>query len=169
MKNNLIPGNVLHMLASLFWIMLLYYRISSRNIFKNIFSIKCWGLIHRLLNELVHPPCILVERRECILPLPSHFIPSPLHLPFHASFFPPLSVSYPTLLPHSPFLPLLPLHSDSLSNNPSIFAQEWRSNAFHLCVLLVGLQGQGLPLFIHSPSPLQLLSNKTPESGSTQL
>lgn len=55
----------------------------------------------------------------------------------------------------------LPLPIHRLSNNPSIFVLEWSSNSFHLCASLLGLQGQGLPLFIHSPSPLQLLSNKT--------
>lgn len=59
-------------------------------------------------------------------------------------------------------LRLLPLHSSSLSNNPSIFVLEWGSNVFHLCVFLLQLRGPGLPLFIHSPSsPLHLLSNKT--------
>lgn len=52
----------------------------------------------------------------------------------------------------SPSFPLFPLLTDSLSYNPSIFVLEWRSNAFHLCASVVGLQGQGLPLFIHSPS-----------------
>lgn len=76
--------------------------------------------------------------------------------------------------PFSSFFSFSPLqlHSDFLSNNPSIFVLEWRANAFHLCVSVVGLQGQGLPLFAYSPrpplpSPLQLLSDKT-LSGSTQ-
>lgn len=76
--------------------------------------------------------------------------------------------------PFPPFFSFSPLqlHSDFLSNNPSIFVLEWRANAFHLCVSVVGLQGQGLPLFAYSPrpplpSPLQLLSDKT-LSGSTQ-
>lgn len=56
--------------------------------------------------------------------------------------------------------PLFPLHTDSLSNNPSIFVLEWRSNAFHLCASMVWLQGHGLPLFIHSP-PLHFNSFPT--------
>lgn len=59
-----------------------------------------------------------------------------------------LSLLAYTLFSFSP----LQLHSDFLSNNPSIFVLEWRANAFHLCASVAGLRGPGLPLFIHSPS-----------------
>lgn len=78
-----------------------------------------------------------------------------------------LSISSP---PHF-FLSLLPSsHStQTLSNNPSSFVLEWRSNAFHLCVSVLGLQGQGLPLFIHSPPhSTSTLFQQNPKSGSTQ-
>lgn len=71
-----------------------------------------------------------------------------------------LSISYPpSLSPHS---------SQTLSYNPSIFMLEWRSNAFHLCASVVGLQGQGLPLFIQSPLSTLTPFQQNSESGSTQ-
>lgn len=94
------------------------------------------------------------NRTHCVFSGYLHSRPPPLHPPpcVHTLHFVSFLLS----------LRLLPLHSSSLSNNPSIFVLEWGSNVFHLCVFLLQLRGPGLPLFIHSPSsPLHLLSNKT--------
>lgn len=85
----------------------------------------------------------------------------------HSTVLPLLSQSLsPPSLPLSASTGSTQTHS--LSNNPSIFVLEWRSNAFHLCVSVCRAP-RAWPATLYSlPLSTSTPFQQNPESGSTQ-